>query len=58
MPVSHLNLMEADAFDAGVPHDYFRWLREHEPVHWNPGRPERQRAALKRLPVRFTPGRV
>jgi|ETNmetMinimDraft_26_1059896.scaffolds.fasta_scaffold53513_1 cytochrome P450 len=38
------SLLEPETFDRGVPHDVFRWLRENEPVHWNPGRPERERA--------------
>jgi len=39
-----MDLLDAAIFEEAVPHEYFRWLREHEPVHWNPGRPERERA--------------
>ncbi|MEE3327415.1 MAG: cytochrome P450 [Myxococcota bacterium] len=39
-----VSLLEPEAFEKGVPHPLFDWLREHEPVHWNPGRPERERA--------------
>ncbi len=28
------NLYESATFERGMPHDYFGWLREHEPVHW------------------------
>ncbi len=29
-------LTDHDAFQAAVPHEYFRQLREHDPVHWTP----------------------
>lgn len=45
MSTEHPSLLEPESFEHGVPHDYFRWLRDHDPVHWNPGRPERERAA-------------
>jgi cytochrome P450 len=44
MSIAHLNLLEPDTFGAEVPHAYFRWLRDNEPVHWNAGRPARERA--------------
>ncbi len=31
-----LDLSDPATFVAGVPHDYFRELRENEPVHWQP----------------------
>jgi cholest-4-en-3-one 26-monooxygenase len=31
-----VNLYDSATFERGVPHDYFAWLREHEPVHWQP----------------------
>ena len=30
-----LDLMDPDLFRAGVPYDYFAWLRQHEPVAWH-----------------------
>ena len=44
MTPDSVSLLEPEAFENGVPHALFDWLREHEPVHWNPGRPERERA--------------
>lgn len=38
------SLLDPKTFEDGAPHDVFDWLRENEPVHWNPGRPERERA--------------
>ncbi len=29
-----VDLYDASTYERGIPHDYFRWLREHEPVHW------------------------
>jgi len=29
-----VDLFDSATFERGVPHDYFAWLREHEPVHW------------------------
>ncbi len=37
-----VNLLDPATFEPGVPHEYFAWLRENEPVHWNPGRPGRE----------------
>jgi cholest-4-en-3-one 26-monooxygenase len=33
-----LDLYDSATFERGIPHDYFAWLREHEPVHWQPPR--------------------
>ncbi len=30
------DLYDSATFERGIPHDYFTWLREHEPVHWQP----------------------
>ncbi len=30
------NLYDSATFERGIPHEYFSWLREHEPVHWQP----------------------
>jgi cholest-4-en-3-one 26-monooxygenase len=29
-----VNLYDSATFEREIPHDYFSWLREHEPVHW------------------------
>ncbi len=39
-----VNLYDSATFERGMPHDYFTWLREHEPVHWQP--PAQLRANL------------
>ncbi len=31
---SEPDLADAATFVAGVPHEWFTWLREHDPVHW------------------------
>jgi len=31
-----VDLSDPETFVGGVPHTYFRWLREHDPVHWQP----------------------
>ncbi len=31
-----VDLSDNATFGAEVPHRYFRWLREHDPVHWQP----------------------
>jgi cholest-4-en-3-one 26-monooxygenase len=31
-----IDLSDPAAYVAGVPHSRFRWLREHDPVHWQP----------------------
>ena len=38
------SLLEPATFASGVPHDLFKKLRDEAPVHWNPGRPSRERA--------------
>jgi cholest-4-en-3-one 26-monooxygenase len=29
-----VDLYDSATFERGIPHDYFTWLRENEPVHW------------------------
>jgi len=48
MPAANADLFDPATFEAGVPHPYFGWLREHSPVHWHDGRPGREL-----LPGRF-----
>ncbi len=31
-----IDLSDPDTYNDGVPHDAFRWLREHDPVSWRP----------------------
>jgi cytochrome P450 len=31
----HIDLLSPASFAHGQPHDQFRWLREHDPVHWH-----------------------
>jgi cytochrome P450 len=31
----HIDLLSPERFADGQPHDQFRWLREHDPVHWH-----------------------
>jgi cytochrome P450 len=31
----HIDLLSPKSFDGGQPHDQYRWLREHDPVHWH-----------------------
>ena len=31
-----VDLFDSATFEREVPHDYFAWLRENEPVHWQP----------------------
>jgi cholest-4-en-3-one 26-monooxygenase len=33
-----VDLYDSATFEDGIPHDYFAWLRQHEPVHWQPPR--------------------
>jgi cholest-4-en-3-one 26-monooxygenase len=33
--VDHLNLVDPDLYLEGVPREYFRWLRDNEPVAWH-----------------------
>ena len=28
-----INLYDSATYERGMPHDYFTWLLEHEPVH-------------------------
>ncbi|MGO9603765.1 MAG: hypothetical protein ACLQAT_10280 [Candidatus Binataceae bacterium] len=30
-----IDLLSVASFANGQPHDQFRWLREHDPVHWH-----------------------
>src|ERR1700756_2421207 len=30
-----IDLLSAASFAHGQPHDQYRWLREHDPVHWH-----------------------
>ena len=39
-----IDLFLPEVFESEFPHDYFRWLRTNDPIHWNPGRPARERA--------------
>jgi len=31
-----IDLLSAESFADGQPHEQFRWLRRHDPVHWHP----------------------
>jgi cytochrome P450 len=31
----HIDLLSPERFAGGQPHDQFRWLRQHDPVHWH-----------------------
>lgn len=31
----HIDLLDVKSFANGQPHQAFRWLREHDPVHWH-----------------------
>ena len=31
-----VDLANSETFERGIPHEYFSWLRENEPVHWQP----------------------
>jgi len=33
--VDRLNLVDPDLYLEGVPREYFRWLRDNEPVAWH-----------------------
>ncbi|NUP34336.1 MAG: cytochrome P450 [Streptomycetaceae bacterium] len=33
--MERIDLMDPDVFVSGVPHDYFTWLRAHDPVAWH-----------------------
>jgi cholest-4-en-3-one 26-monooxygenase len=30
-----INLLDRDRFTEGIPHDWFTWLRNNDPVHWH-----------------------
>ena len=36
MDLTDINLLDLDAFERGVPHDWFAYLREHAPVYKHP----------------------
>jgi cholest-4-en-3-one 26-monooxygenase len=36
-----VDLADSATYERGIPHEYFAWLREHEPVHWQPPGPVR-----------------
>lgn len=40
-----VDLYDSATFERGIPHDYFAWLREHEPVHWQPPKELRRNLA-------------
>ena len=31
-----VNLYDSATYEREIPHAYFNWLRENEPVHWQP----------------------
>ena len=33
-----VDLYDSATFEREIPHDYFAWLRENEPVYWQPPR--------------------
>ena len=34
--LSNIDIADPAIYESGVPHDRFRLLRDHEPVHWHP----------------------
>ena len=38
----HVDLLDPRSFEAGVPHEFFAWLRANAPAYWHPGRPGRE----------------
>ena len=34
-----VDLYDSSTFEHAIPHEYFEWLRVHEPVHWQDARP-------------------
>ncbi len=36
-----VDLFDSATYERAIPHDYFSWLRQHEPVHWQPPGPPR-----------------
>ena len=35
LPPVAVDLSSGESFRDGFPHEFFRWLREHDPVHWH-----------------------
>ena len=35
LPACAVDLSSGESFRDGFPHDFFRWLRDHDPVHWH-----------------------
>ncbi len=35
MPIPTIDLVSASSYAKGQPYEQFRWLREHDPVHWH-----------------------
>jgi len=35
-PAPRIDLLDPASFASGQPHEQFRWLRRHDPVHWHP----------------------
>ncbi len=44
-----VNLYDSATYEREIPHAYFTWLREHEPIHWQP--PQQLRANSEELGV-------
>ena len=65
MDAPFVDLFDPESFVAGVPHDYFAWLRAHDPVHRQPDTGGGYWAvtryddvvAVERDPVTFSSGR-
>ncbi|MBW2723835.1 MAG: steroid C27-monooxygenase, partial [Deltaproteobacteria bacterium] len=36
-----IDLSSSETYEREMPHDYFAWLRDNEPVHWQPVEPNR-----------------
>jgi cholest-4-en-3-one 26-monooxygenase len=34
--MKQVDLASSETYEIGIPHEYFAWLRENEPVHWQP----------------------
>ena len=47
--MKHLNLYDSATFQREIPHDYFSWLREHEPIHWQ--EPMQMQSSVEALQV-------
>jgi cytochrome P450 len=35
LPACAVDLSSGESFRHGFPHEFFRWLRDHDPVHWH-----------------------